>query len=86
MANTIVCSNVAVGEIVLNKTIGGTAYPCSTASTGNGYLYQVSIPLPDGSVVYGLPNIPAADVATISFGIASVWALAFLIKKMMGMF
>lgn len=72
-------------NVIICNTTSPNQLRTTTCPTGT-YGHVVTIDLPDGLSVYGLPNIPAADVATISFGIAAVWALAFLIKKMMGMF
>lgn len=71
--NVIICNTVSPNQLKTNT--------CPTGTFG----HIVTIDLPDGLSVYGLPNISAADVATISLGIAGVWAIAFLIKKMMSM-
>jgi len=59
---------------------------CYMADGTPGRVYSVQAVLPDGMSVYGLPDISAADVATISFAIAGVWAGAWIIRKCMDAF
>lgn len=71
-------------NVVICNTVSPNQLRSTTCPVGQ-YGHIATIDLPDGLSVYGLPNISAGDVATISMSIAGVWALAFLIKKMMNM-
>lgn len=72
-------------SIVVCDTVSPNQLRTTTCPSGQ-YGHLVNVSLPDQFSVYGLPNISASDVATISIGIAGVWAIAWIIKRLMVVF
>lgn len=76
---------MATYNVIICDTTAPNQLRTTTCPSGQ-YGHVVTMKLPDPQSVYGLPDISAPDMALVMASVATVWATAWLIKRLMQMF